>query len=217
EISRMVRPLTKERAASPEFVSFTFINGKLKIWDGETDALVLHADQQLGWTVYSYPISTSGAELVLTFAGNSREAIISSEAYIVETELPIDTDLDTTTGLTNVIDVSFVPHRFQDDPGRSLLEFKNLSTSANLSAPLNVTPYINGQAYPVPEFPSATACIPDPSLYDDEPELKEGVYELFLRKRPIAPYQHFKFETTAPFSIRSIEWHGWITTGVPQN
>lgn len=217
EISRLVRPLTKELSASPTYVSFTFVNGKLKIWDGETSCTVLHVDQAKGWTQYEYPISTSGSELVLTFAGNSREVIISSESYLVETELDINTDLDTTTGLPNKISVSWDLHRFQNNQGRDLLEFRNLSVSGSFDVALTAQAHINGQSYPSVDTPTPTDFIPDPSMYDANPELKEGIYELYLRKRPIAPYQHFTFSTTAPCTIRSINWVGWITTDVPNH
>ena len=211
EISRMIRGYTTSISANPNFCNFTFVNGKLKIWNGDDICYVLHVEQGKGWTKYQYPIETSGSELVLTFDGNSKEVIISSESYLIQTELGIDTDLDTTTGLTNRIVGTWTTHRFQNNDGRDLLEMMKLSVSGKLYSALAAIPFVNGLPHPYGSPETTTNFIPDPEAFIDDSELAESVYELYVKRRVIGPFQHFEMTTEAPFTIRSIVWDGIIS------
>lgn len=214
EIARKVREITTAMAAAPEHASFAYVHGKLWLSPGDGTVLILHVEQERGWTMYSYALGGE-LQLLLPFENNSRLAALGRGRCAVELDVGT-TDVDV-NGAPVDIEEQWMPHRFQSGEGRHLLEFQEYSVVAELSNPLYAVPYSNGRQWPSGLDSEQVPFTPEPAQYTDYPELQETNYRLGLKLRPVGNFLHFLFRTTGPCTIRSQQLSAYVQTEVRQD
>lgn len=202
EVGRGIRPYTSVMDLTK--VSFLYLNGKFWICDGVSGFWVLHVENGAGWTKYEYPMN-SYSESAFVWANGSRGAVISRNTYIVEIDkASVNTDRNTADDSADDYYIDVKTHQFQADNGRVLLDFHNLSVTADLTDALIGTPYVNGLPWP-----NGTTLVPinfviDPNTYAAHTELKQSEYRFYAEPpRPIGNYLHFRLYTKAPATIHS--------------
>ncbi len=198
DLSRAVRNETATFTGTN--ASFVYVNGKLMAFDGTNTPYVLHAKELLGWTTYDYAVTT--AQLVLTFANNTRACIISKNAYVVEIEIDnLNTDVDSVSDSQVIMQPEYTPAQFQSRGGRDVVEFRYYSVMAKIANDLSGVPFANGSSWPETDTENETKFTPPSSAYAASSPSLEREYRLYLEHRPIAQFQHFRVKTTAPCTI----------------
>lgn len=212
EISRPIRTQTAAMALAPDYVSMAYVNGKLLLSDGSGLMYVFHAKEGKGWAPYAYPMNGL-AQVVRTFAKGARCMVCSRSTYIVEIEIDgLDTDINTASDQAGDIACSMTYARFQSGDGRDVLELDYLSVVAQLSSNLSCTPFVNGYPWPLKTEERPTHFTPDVGAYAAGDAGLEREYRAMLEERALGQYHHFRLDTSAPATIHTTEWHGFVDT-----
>lgn len=223
DIAKRIRSVTKSIAQAPTYAAFAWINGKLAVSPGDGTLWMLHAEEGLGWTRYTYPMGGE-SQFLLSFSNGSRLAVFGRGRFAIEIETdkdaygePIDTDVNL-LGEEVEIEREWTTHRFQSGKGRDMLDFDKFSVVGELSYPIYAMAYSNGRPWPSNLDSDETLFTPDPAQMTGYSELMEREYT--LRIKPPAPcgsFLHFAFRTTGPCSIRSQELSAYVQTEVRQD
>lgn len=218
DISRPIRDITAAIAASPTYVSFIYINGKLMIFKSNGTAYVFHVKEGMGWGVYNYPMAFS--QFAFTYSGGA--LVIGSNSYNVMIENVDDNwffDLDPVTGVYQTIATYFTTPHFHSDNGRDILEMEYLSirafpsaTSVTSGSQINLSayPFANGTNWPVIATPSLTGFLPSLLPYTQGAPGLEREYRLYLQQKMISPFQHFQIQSQAPCYFMDFQWNGIV-------
>jgi hypothetical protein len=203
DVSRLIRNQTG--ALTTSAIDFAYLNGKLRISDGTGNFYVLHAEQGKGWSKDVLPLN-SRAELMLTFANNTRGIVISRNTFVVEIDKAgVTTDISTATDASSTISCRLVTHRFQEGGGRNILEAHYLSIMANLEDSLAAIPYGNGLPWPDGVTAVSTNFVLDPTDYQTKVALKEREYRLYLERRLTCNFIHYDMTTVAPCTLHGMQ------------
>jgi hypothetical protein len=202
DVSRLIRNQTA--ALTTSAIDFAYLNGKLRISDGSGNFYILHAEQGKGWSKDTLPLN-SRAELMLTFANNTRGIVVSRNTCVVEIDKAnVTTDFDTSTDTSIAINCRLVTHRFSAEGGRYILEGKYLSAMAYIDDTLTAIPYGNGLPWPDGVTAVYTNFVVDGSDFNTKVALKEREYRLYLERRVTCNFIHYDISTTAPCSLHDM-------------
>jgi hypothetical protein len=205
EISRTIRTQTLAIAQAPTYAGFAYINGKLLISDGTGIMYVLNAKEGKGWGRYSYPMN-GNAQLLLTFSKGSRALVVSKSTYIVEIEKEgLDTDISTASDTASAIGCQWIIPRFQSRSGRDVLYMTYYSQMALLANNLIVTPFANGDYWPLKTSASTYPMTPDVGAYPVSDNGLEREYFFYMDAiTPMrAQFIHYLITTSAPATIHN--------------
>lgn len=195
QISKPIRNYTKD--IKPNEVNFMYLNGKLFVTVSGGLIMVLHVEQQLGWTTYKY--SPDSIEALFSY-GESRRAVIfvgGHKPLRIEVD-DLDTDYDIYQEDTQNVPYEIITPKFQDVGGRSIIEQRFLSVVAKISTKMTAQPYVNGKLWDVP-----FDLILDPGDYPDS-NLQETEYQGYSQIKPLGNYLHYRITGLGPASIHSI-------------
>lgn len=196
QVSRPIRNIVKDWTL--EDISFMYMNGKLFLNGGEATMLVLHTEQQKGWSKYTYPLDNL-SEVMFTFDEGRRAAIANRNQLPVEIEVEdLETDFDAVTETDVYAEWEIITHKWQDMGGRSLIEHRFLSMVAILQEQISVQPYVNGRIWDDP-----FGMLLDPADYPDT-ALQETEYQGYSEIKPLGNYIHYKLTGNKPATIYSI-------------
>jgi hypothetical protein len=222
DISLPMRSLTS--ALDSDLTSIIYVNGKIMVWDGSANALVLHVTEKRGWSFYDFPISSS-SQKAFTFANNRRAAIVGSSMHLVEIEISgrnkdvnIDTDADV------IITLVEITHCFQKNSGRNILEFESLSVCGLFpgdgfgSGDIRALPYANTINWPTPATPTSVNFARPPAAIGAGTfaGLGDTEYKLYLEPQTVGAfnwcpmvgnYLHFQLSIDSPAVMKSKELH----------
>lgn len=199
-------------AMTADKVRFLYLRGKILISDGEGTLHVLHARFGKGWTRWEMPIDTGNTLNLISFAGGSRAAVISANAFTLEIEKEgVNTDDSMEDdSLANPITASFAPHMYQSEGGQHILEQEWYWIEGKLSAPMTAVPFLNGLPWPAMSSETETPFVVSPYTFVNE-QFLDREYRLYLAPQTVGPmlwvpfqgsFLHHRFETVLPATIR---------------
>jgi len=210
EISKNLR--TQTVALTGANVSIIYLNGKIMLSDGAANVWVLNVEQRRGWSKFTYA-TNSLSQLLVTFGNESRGAIVNKSTHVVEIEIStIDTDINTSTDLSEVIEPFHTTHKYSVEDGSFLMEFDYYVLMGAFQYPVYGIPYVNGLAWPLKVSETETEFVSSPDVNFENAELRDKEYRLYIKPStvgdfvsqvPVGNFLHYKIKTTAPSTIKT--------------